>query len=260
MKNLKKYIIGGFALLALASCEKEEITPNTDQNETKNLTTNSIGINGSLAQFTIIDAYMYSLDGKSIKVFALENPRDPQLVNTVDLGFGIETIHANNGNLFVGTTTGVRIIDASDPINIVEVSEFEHVTSCDPVVANPNYAFSTLRGGTECGTVNQLDIINIEDIHNPNLFQTFQLVNPFGLGIDQVDPSILYVCDGVDGLKVFDISDYSNIQMVKQYKTIFAKDVISTKNGVLVVMGLDAIMQYDSSDPLNLKMNSEIVI
>jgi len=228
MKNLKNYIVGGFALLAFISCEKDEITPNTDQNNTKNLVTNSVGTGGSLAQFTILDTYMYSLDNKSIKVFNLENPRDPQLVNTVNLGFGIETIHNNNGNLFVGTTTGVRIIDASDPVNIVEVSEFEHVTSCDPVVANADYAFSTLRGGTQCGSTNQLDIIDISNIHNPLLFQTFQLINPFGLGIDQANQTILYVCDGSDGLKVFDFSDYDNIQMIKQYKNIFAKDIITT--------------------------------
>ncbi|MFK8045861.1 MAG: LVIVD repeat-containing protein [Crocinitomicaceae bacterium] len=261
MKNLKKYIVGGFAMLAFLSCEKEEITPATDQNETKNLTSNSIGQGGSLAQFTIIDSYLYSIDSKSIHVFDLSNSNQPELVNSVDLGFGIETIHANSGNLFIGTTTGVRIIDASDPVNIVEVSEFRHVTSCDPVVANTDYAFSTLRGGTDCGGwTNQLDIISIQNINNPTLSHSFPLTNPWGLGIDMLAPEILYVCDGTDGLKVFDISNSNNIELIKHYSGILAKDVISTKQGTLIVLGLDAVFQYNSEDPLNLTLNSEIVI
>jgi hypothetical protein len=261
MKNLNKYIVGVFAFITVLSCEKEEITPTADQNQTKNLSSNAIGQGGSLAQFTIVDSYLYSLDNKSIKVFDISIAQDPKHVNTINLGYGIETIHANNGHLFIGTNTGVRIIDASDPVNISEVSEFTHVTSCDPVVANVDFAFSTIRGGTPCGgSANQLDIIDIKEISKPTLFQTFQLINPWGLGIDISNPGILYVCDGSDGLKVYDISNYDNIQMVKHYENIFAKDVISAKNGVLVVLTLGAINQYDCTDPLALKLNSEILI
>ena len=264
MKNLKIYIVGAFAILAFLSCEKEEITPTTtedNKNVEKNAAVNSVGLGGSLAQFTIVDEYMYTLDNKSIKVFNLSNPTNPQLVNTVNLGYGIETIHANNGNLFIGTNDGVRIVDAKDPVNPREVSEFEHVTSCDPVVANPNFAFSTLRGGTICGgNFNQLDIIDINNISDPTLFQSFELVNPFGLGLDVSNPDYLYVCDGTDGLKVFDISDMDNIEMVKHYKNIYSKDVISTQDGTLIILGLDAIYQYDSSNPLELEVSSEIII
>ncbi len=263
MKNLKKYIFGTFAILAFLSCEKEEITPaiTPQGNVQENAVSNSVGQGGSLAQFTIIDEYMYTLDNKSIKVFNLTNATNPQLVNTVNLGYGIETIHANNGNLFIGTNDGVRIVDATDPVNIVEVSEFEHVTSCDPVVANPDFAFSTLRGGTVCGgNNNQLDIIDIADISNPTLRQSIELVNPFGLGLDLSTPNILYVCDGTDGLKVYDISNTDDIQLVKHYQNIYSKDVISTENGTLIILGLSAIYQYDSTDPLDLKVTSEILI
>ena len=39
------------------------------------------------------------------------------------------------------------------------------MTSCDPVVVQGDYAFVTLRGGTECqGFSNQLDIIDISTL------------------------------------------------------------------------------------------------
>ncbi|MFK8037540.1 MAG: hypothetical protein AB8B74_04570 [Crocinitomicaceae bacterium] len=263
MKNLKTYLIIGIALFAFTSCEKEVVTPTAQApiNVTKNASVNSTGVGGSLAQFTIVGDYLYTLDFKSVKVFDIKNSEVPQLVNTVNLGYGIETIYSLEETIFIGTTNGVKILSATDPVNIVEMSEFEHVTACDPVIANSNHAFSTVRGGTPCGgSVNQLNIIDISTITNPELRSSIELINPYGLGFSNEDATVMYVCDGYDGLKGYDISDIENTIETMHYTEINARDVISTDNDLLIVLGLDAIYQFDNSNPFDLVLKSEISI
>jgi hypothetical protein len=84
------------------------------------------------------------------------------------------------------------------------------------------------------------------------------MTNPHGLG---VDGNTLFICDGSDGLKAFDISDINTISqhMLFQDKTINAVDVIPL-NSVLMMIGADGIFQYDYSDPNNIALLSQIVV
>jgi hypothetical protein len=178
------------------------------------------------------------------------------------MGVGMETVFHQNGNLFVGANDGVHIYDISDPRSPVAVSEFDHVTSCDPVVANDQYAFATLRGGTDCGgSLSQLDIIDISDIYSPHQVGEAQLTNPYGLGLSNVDPNILYVCDGYSGLKAFDIAEGGwGIQTKMEMETIDALDVIADENANLIVLARDGIYQFDASNPTELVQKSVITV
>lgn len=245
--------------VAILSCEKEGVLDDTANNTTKNQV--SSGIAGSMAQFAIVDNYLYTVDYKSLKVFHIVNADNPELLETIDLGVGIETIFPQNNNLFIGTQTGVRIYDITNPRNPQEVSEFVHVTSCDPVVANDDYAVATLRGGTPCnGNLNQLDLIDISDIENPTLISNAGLINPYGLGFSAIDENIVYVCDGYAGLKAFDISDTEDLEMVMHLESIEAIDIIPAENNLLVVLSRQGIYQFDSSNPLELVQKSFISI
>lgn len=260
MKNLKTYLIIGITFFTITGCEKETVTPTATMN-TKSTSLSSTGLGGSLAQFTIVDDYLYTLDFKSIKVFDISNSNGPQLVNTVNLGYGIETIYSLRNTIFIGTDNGVKILDATDPVALVELSEFEHVTACDPVIANNNYAFSTIRGGTPCGgSVNQLNIIDITTLTEPTLLSSVDLLNPFGLGFSDSNEALMYVCDGYDGLKGFDISNSETLVQTMHYTDINARDVISTDNNLLIVLGINAIYQFDSSNPTDLVLKSQITI
>ena len=259
MKKLYKNIILTFGIVLFIGCEKEEVLQNnTEVMKTKNKTVSGEG--GSLAQFTVVDNYLYTIDYKSIQVFDISSPSQPTLAKTLNLGIGLETIHTQNEYIFVGTTNGVRILDNSNPVSLEEISEFEHITSCDPVIANSTYAFSTLRGGTDCrGSINVLDIIDINNIEQPQLVSRNELVNPYGLGFSENADNLLYICDGYDGLKAFDVTNPAQVELVMHLKGIEAKDIIPNEN-MLIVLSTGGIYQFDASDPLNLIERSVINI
>ena len=145
MKMFKKYIAVVAIVPLMYACDKEEISTESEDNQAVTRNQQSTGIGGSMAQFTILGDYLYTVDYKSLNVFHIVNADQPTLLEKIDLGIGIETIYAENDHLFIGTQDGVKIYDVTNPRSPMPVSEFDHVTSCDPVIANDNYAFATLQ-------------------------------------------------------------------------------------------------------------------
>lgn len=259
MKKLKIVLFAALCGAVIMSCEKEDATEALNDSGTKNQV--STGTGGSMAQFTIIDNYLYTVDYKSLMVFLIVDAANPELLETINLGVGIETIYPENNHLFIGTQNGVLIYDVTNPRSPEKVSEVDHVTSCDPVIANDNYAIATLRGGTPCnGNLNMLDIIDIEDLSNPILRVSYPLINPYGLGFSAANEHIIYVCDGYSGLKAYDITNIEMIEEVMWMDELEAIDVISTTDNLLVVLTRQGIYQFDATNPTNLVQKSFIGI
>jgi len=216
-----------------------------------------LGVGGSLARFTLSGDHLYMLDGGDLQTVDVSSEKNPVAKTRQYVSWDIETIFPHKNNLFIGSTTGMHIYDVSEPETPVTVSMYQHVVSCDPVVVDDEYAYVTLRSGNVCaGTSNQLEIIDIRTLTNPQLTATYQMTNPHGLG---VDGETLFLCDGSDGLKAFDVTDVHNISanMLAHYQNINAHDVIPY-NDVLIMIGTDGIFQYDYSDPKNIKLLSQI--
>jgi hypothetical protein len=244
------YLSEGIALNATSDFKSYATTPGTGSGS---------GVGGSTARFTVASNFLYSLHGHEIEAFDLANPADPQHTGGTSVAWDIETIFPYRDNLFIGSSTGMYIYSIADPTSPEWVSTFQHVRSCDPVVVDDNFAYVTLRSGNPCaGTANQLDVINIQNLSAPTLVKSYSMTNPHGLGIDN---KILFLCDGSDGLKVYDASSVSSIDshLLKHYKTINAFDVIPW-NDVLVMIGEDGLFQYDYSDPNNIQLLSQIPI
>jgi hypothetical protein len=203
------------------------------------------GTGGSMARFTIVEPFLYALHDSYIQLVRIDDPVNPSLWSTVDVGWGIETIFPYGDYLFIGSTTGMFIYDNIDPENPMKLSAFAHVTSCDPVVAQGDYAYVTLRAGNFCGGgENRLDILDITDLTNPLMVDSYAMQGPFGLGIDG---STLFVCDGVAGLKVYDVTDPTDIDLLAFETANETYDVILIPP-VAIVVGPDGLDQYDYSD------------
>ncbi len=217
----------------------------------------AVGTGGSMAQFTIANDHLYTLESWQLTSYDLISGECPEMKNEIALNRNCETLFPARNHLFIGTTTGMLIYSMNNPANPSLVSEYDHINSCDPVAVQGNRAYVTLRTGNTCfGNVNQLLVIDVADLSSPQQLATYNFTNPHGLGIDG---STLFICDGPDGLKVFDASDDLQISqnMLSQFPQIGAFDVIPF-NDVLISVAADGIYQYDYSDPLNIYELSHI--
>ena len=250
---------GGFWL-------EDEIALRANNGSTYNLaaaiapgTGSGSGVGGSMARFTISGNHLYLLDGAFLQAVDVEVETNPVAKSETFLAWDIETIFPYKSNLFIGSRSGMHILDITTPEAPAKISTYEHVRSCDPVVVDEDYAYVTLRSGTACqGFTNQLEIIDISNLQSPRLLQTYPMTNPHGLGIDN---KTLFICDGDDGLKAFDATDINKISQnqLAHYKDINAVDVIPFNN-ILMMIGEDGIFQYDYSDPKAIRMLSKIAI
>lgn len=219
--------------------------------------TSPTGKGGSMARFTIYDKYLYSVDLTSLQLFDITTPSNPKVWSKVSIGWEIETIFPFKDKLFIGSTTGMFIYDVSNPSNPKQLGQFSHARGCDPVVADDNYAYVTLRTGTRCfGNLNQLDVLDISDLTNPILLRTYPMQEPAGLGLDN---DVLFLCDGPAGLKVYDVSNPKEIELLDWHSDIKTFDVIPLGTSLLMI-GEDGLFQYDYSDPKNLILLSKIPI
>ena len=218
-----------------------------------------IGISGSMARFAISNDVLYAINnGYELKIFNISNDKIEKQ-DSITTFWNIETLFIDNNHLFIGSNNGMFIYNIQNAHKPEYVSQYNHVTSCDPVVVSGDYAFITLRSGTNCrNTINELNVVSLKDIQNPVLVKAYQLFNPHGLGIDNY---LLFICDGDDGLKIYDASDVTKIDenMIKHFGDIKTFDVIPYNN-ILIMTGMGGIYQYDYSDIQNIKEISHISI
>lgn len=214
-----------------------------------------VGIGGSMARFTIMNNYLYTVTNMGLNVIDIAQPLQPVFNNLVQVGWRIETIYPFMNHLFIGSATGMFIYSTTNPAQPSLVSQFSHITACDPVIADSNYAYVTLRTGTNCvNGVNQLEILNIQNLQTPTLVKTYLLTNPHGLS---KSGNALFICDGSGGLKVYNASDASNLQLLQTIPDINAYDIITINNNAIVV-AKDGLYQYDITNPSNLILRSKI--
>ena len=215
------------------------------------------GIAGSMSRFSIVNNYLYAVNRSSLNVLNISAVNDPQLHNTVGVGWNIETIYPFKNKLFIGSSNGMFIFDISNPVAPVREGAVAHFRACDPVVADDKYAFVTLRAGTICqGTNNQLDVINVQNVMSPQLVKSYGLTNPHGLA---KDGDLLFICDGSDGLKVYNTSNVFSLQLLDRVKNIETYDVIAW-NSKLLVVAKGGLYQYNYSNPSSLSLISKLAV
>jgi len=218
------------------------------------------GTGGSLARFSIVENLLYTVDEWNLRIFDLTNCDNPSFENTVNIGWGVETIFPHQDRLFIGADHGMYIFDNTDPLNPTQESLFSHARACDPVFVVDDIAYVTLRDGTECeGFANQLDVVDVSNISNPQLLVSHPMENPHGLSVWD---NTLYICEGDFGFKAFDASDHRAIadNQLGHLSDFQAYDVITLSDNRALIIGKDGFYQYDISDPSDMKEISKIPV
>ncbi|MDT0646734.1 hypothetical protein RM545_08530 [Zunongwangia sp. F260] len=203
---------------------------------------NSTGTGGSLARFKIVADYLYVVDQQNISVFDIAALSQPQKVFEEYVGWDIETIFNQEDHLFLGSTTGMYIYSIENPESPAFVSMIRHVLGCDPVVVKDDIAYVTVRGGNFCGQQeSELLVIDIADKSNPQTLMTYEMENPYGLGVrgDQ-----LFICDGNAGLKIYDTTNTPDLTMTDHFEDVNTYDIIPLDE-VLLMIGGNILHQYN---------------
>jgi hypothetical protein len=206
----------------------------------------SFGKSGSMARFGLYDRYLYIADNYTLSLFDINNASTPVQAGTQYLNGNIETMFIYDNHLFFGTPNGMLIYSLRIPSLPEYLATFWHATSQDPVVIQDNYAYITLHGN-----INRLDVVELYDNYKQfRLINSYTMAEPHGLGIDK---NILFICDGKDGLKVFDAEDKTTItdHLIAAFPNIRTYDVIPVE-GYLFMIGDDGFYLYDYSDVRNI--------
>ena len=252
MKNFKYISIFILAILIIAGCYKEG---NISQG---GVDTGGTGKSGSMAKFNISNDHLFLINDSSLLVFDITNATNPVEINTTKVNFGIETVFTLKDKLFIGSIDGVYIYDISDPDNILYLSHYQHITSCDPVVANDTLAFSTLNSQSQCrwqNGANQLDVIDIRNIVYPQNISSVEMRDPKGLAIDSI---YVFVCNSEYGVDIFDFSNPYNLKLESGISGIDAYDIILDQK-ILYLIGKKGLFQYDYTDIHQLELLSNIL-
>lgn len=206
------------------------------------------GVGGSMARFITYDDYLYTLESTfSLKSIDISDLDSPVVKNEQYLWGNIETIFISENHMYVGTSNGMHILGLQEPSVPNLKSTYQHVTACDPVVVDGNLAYVTLRAGNMCGgTQNLLEVIDIEDKYEPKRMVSYAMLDPYGLGING---GILFVCEGENGLKVYDATDPYDIidNKIAEFGDIHAYDVIPLSS-FLFMIGDEGFYIYDYSN------------
>ncbi|MEL6657865.1 MAG: hypothetical protein AAFY48_00385 [Bacteroidota bacterium] len=218
------------------------------------------GQGGSLARFTIVGDYLYTLEPNQLSWFKIAANGNLTEAGQLNLGGNKETIFPLGDLLFLGASEGMSIFQIEANGEPVFQSEVFHIVACDPVVANANYAFVTLRTescnllGRE--TENLLNIYDVNDVTNPDIIASYEMISPRGLGLAG---DYLFVCEGPFGLRTLKVDDPQSVDFINFDEDIHANDVIVLPE-MLLVIGPNNITQFDYSDPTDLVKISEIRI
>ncbi|SOU85691.1 hypothetical protein PG913_00300 [Tenacibaculum pacificus] len=199
------------------------------------------GMGGSLATFILKDNYLYTVDFFKLTVFNISDTKNPVKVNTIEVGFNIETLFSFDNYLFIGSQNAMFIYDITNKELPEKLAQSNHFTSCDPVVANGTNAYVTLHTNTNCqGMVNELKTYDITDIKNPILLNNRGLTQPKGLSL--YGDNYLLVCD--DSVKIFDISNPKDSKYINEIPTKNAMDIIIRNNHAFIISE-NSIDQYE---------------
>ena len=224
----------------------------------------SKGISGSMARFTIVNDYLYTVGRSSLTAFNIASPFEPVKQSIRNLGWNIETIYPLKDKLFIGSQTGMFIYSIADPANPAALGAFSHACFNDPVIADDQYAYVTLRSTentTNCWGVaavqrNELDIVNIQNILQPSLTKIYDMAEPKGLS---KDGDHIWICDGKAGLKIYNAADVHDLKLIRKIDNINPFDVICLGT-IAIVVADEGIYQYDYTNINNIKLVSKIAI
>lgn len=242
MKKILYLLIFAVSFAALFITCKKEMSSSGSPN----------GAGGSTARMTLWNNYLYVVNNSELQTYDVTNASQTVLLNSQNVGWNIETIFPYRDKLFIGSQTGMFVFDISNPKSPKLQGQAQHLRACDPVVADDNYAYVTLRSTNNgCGgTLNQLNIYDISGVKimTPQLVGTLVMPEPHGLGNKG---NTLYICMGEVGLNVVDVTDKTKPKVIKTVEDDETYIDVIPYDNVLIAYVQGGIVLFDITDATN---------
>ena len=216
------------------------------------------GRGGSMARFTFLKGYLYIVEESALKTFDISQPASPRMISEIPIDVRVETIFPYENYLFLGTELGMYIYSLDSGPTPVFLSVFEHAFACDPVIVVNTTAYVTLRSGTSCFTgPDRMEVVDVSNLQEPRLVKTIDMINPHGLASSD---TLLFVGEGDQGLKVFNIKNRQDPQLLHYFPDIPTYDLINNySRKELIITGSAGVFQYNYERPDSIYQLSHIV-
>lgn len=214
---------------------------------------------GTLNRITKSNNHIYLVSNSNMIIID-DNDFESDVIRLENIKEDMETVFPYQNKLFVGSKTSMSVFDISNNSIPSELSDFEHATSCDPVLPYSDVAFVTLRTAdfSPCpGNSNSLLVIDISDVSNATQLHEIQLASPYGMTIIN---NHLLVANGTSGLSIFNVEDPRNPQLVQKNEDIVAYDIIADPNNAdyLFITGQEGMTQYEIDEDFKIIFKSKI--
>ena len=208
-------------------------------------------IKGTLNKIAVHNGYIYVIGSSSVYTFQ-DNASDVMFISEIEMGREMETVYAENNNLFIGTRFSMIVASISSPSSPKYISEYNHPTSCDPVYPNGTVAYLTLRTADFSGCAgdeNSLVVLDITDVNNPLPIDQITMNSPYGMA--KIGNN-LFVGEGQNGIKIFDATNPAALVHLNSNVNVLAYDVLAhpTMPNIVLTTGSTGLHQYqiDYSD------------
>lgn len=210
--------------------------------------------------FDIQDGHLYLANTRNIRSFELTDPLAPALTGAAFTENGVFQVQATPGFCAVVSnfTSQVFPLNANGvPEAFLETRLFD---GCLPVVSNAGYFFSleNITAGCRNPSFAQGSMVRIIPISNPlpeeALIKVVSLADPRDVAIEG---DLLFIADGLSGLKVFSIADLDNIQLLWHRSDLIATRVQVGENR-LSVTSENRLFVFDYSTPTALQVLAEM--
>ncbi|HVX49119.1 MAG TPA: hypothetical protein VHB48_03145 [Chitinophagaceae bacterium] len=212
------------------------------------------GIAGSSARMAIINNHLYTAASNVLSAINIATPSAPKMESQNATGISAQSIFPFNNKLFIGGSNGVSVFSTDNASAPLLEGGFGHFCSGDPVIADENTAYVTLHTGNWCnGAIDELDVLDVSDLHNLKTIRNYPLTSPKGLS---KDGNLLFVCDG-PALKVFNAANPADIKLLQTINLADTYDVIC-HNKIAYVSAKGGLYQFDYSDTRNIKQLGKI--
>jgi len=172
--------------------------------------TPNVNTAGSLARMAFCDRSLYVLGNSQLSTYSLTNSDELLNTNNTPMNWGQEALIRRGDFLYVASTSALEIYDIADCDVPTRLGTAPHRWARDPVAVEGNRAVLTTRWGNpddgnpdDGSSGGEIMVFDITDRTNPELLRRHAMTFPVGIAMHE---GTVYVCDEVDGLRVFDFS------------------------------------------------------